>query len=388
MLFLLAELIRKDVKMFFADRRALIISFTVPVFIASFMAVLFGNMGSAVGGGNSSSKVFIAVSAPGSGPVTQDIQNRLQKSERLNVKFADEAAVRRLVKDGKASYGLILPSGFGEEAADAMGTTQSPPALTSISDPAHQIEGQVARGVATQAIMGAIVNAKYGAFGVSGQMPFQEKEEAQKAAPSDADNYNGVAHAFSGMAMQGLLFWAIESAMVIMRERKQGIWRRLRAAPVSPAILLLGKLLSGAIRAAMVLTVVFGAGALIFHMRIDGSWLGFALISASAALMASAFGLFVAALGRTEQQSRGLSILAVLTMMMLGGAWFPSFLMPQWIQNVALAVPVRWAVDGFDGMTWRAQGALSALPYAGVLLGFTLVFALVAVKRIRWEYEA
>ncbi len=38
---------------------------------------------------------------------------------------------------------------------------------------------------------------------------------------------------------------------------------------------------------------------------------------------------------------------------MLGGAWFPVFLMPQWVQTVSLAIPARWAVDGFDGMLWR-----------------------------------
>jgi ABC-2 type transport system permease protein len=104
--------------------------------------------------------------------------------------------------------------------------------------------------------------------------------------------------------------------------------------------------------------------------------------------MAATFGLFVAALGRNEQQSRGLAIFVVLLMTMLGGAWFPSFLMPPIVQKISLAVPVKWAVDGLDAMTWRG-GDFSAVPAAvGALLAFALIFGVVALARFRWEADA
>ncbi len=111
--------------------------------------------------------------------------------------------------------------------------------------------------------------------------------------------------------------------------------------------------------------------------------LALGLIVVASALMVSAFGLLVASLGRTEEQSRGLSILAVLAMVMLGGAWFPSFLMPAWVQKISFVVPVRWALDGFDAMLWRGQGLGAALTPAAGLLFFALVFGLVAAFRFR-----
>ncbi len=60
------------------------------------------------------------------------------------------------------------------------------------------------------------------------------------------------------MGVQGLLFGAIEAAMGLMRDRQQGLWKRLRAAPVPPYLLLLGRLLSTAIRSLFVLIVLFG----------------------------------------------------------------------------------------------------------------------------------
>ena len=48
-------------------------------------------------------------------------------------------------------------------------------------------------------------------------------------------------------------------------------------------------------------------------------------------------------------------------MVMLGGAWVPTFIFPAWLQQVTLVVPARWAVDGLDAMTWRGLGLAGAV---------------------------
>jgi ABC-2 type transport system permease protein len=72
-------------------------------------------------------------------------------------------------------------------------------------------------------------------------------------------------------------------------------------------------------------------------------------------------------------------------MVMLGGAWVPSFVFPAWLQQATKVVPVRWAVDGLDAMTWRGLGLSAAVAPTLVLLGFAVVFGLVALARFRWE---
>jgi ABC-2 type transport system permease protein len=54
------------------------------------------------------------------------------------------------------------------------------------------------------------------------------------------------------------------------------------------------------------------------------------------------------------------------------------------MQAASLVVPVRWAMDGFDAVTWRGLGLSGAMPAFGVLLAFTLVFSLFAAYRLRW----
>jgi ABC-2 type transport system permease protein len=134
-------------------------------------------------------------------------------------------------------------------------------------------------------------------------------------------------------------------------------------------------------------TAVFLAGAALFHVRVEGSFAGFLLICVCTALMSATFGLVIATLGRTEQQARGYSILAVLLMVMIGGAWMPTFLMPKALQQSGVAFPTRWAVEGMDAMTWRGLGLSHVLTPAALLVGFSMLFAAIAWWRFRWETE-
>lgn len=71
--------------------------------------------------------------------------------------------------------------------------------------------------------------------------------------------------------------------------------------------------------------------------------------------------------------------------MLLGGAWVPSFVFPQWLQQATVVIPTKWAVDGLDAMTWRGIGLSGALLPTVVSLGFAALFCGVAVWRFRWE---
>ena len=140
-----------------------------------------------------------------------------------------------------------------------------------------------------------------------------------------------------------------------------------------------------AVLACVLMLAIFAAAIAIFGVRIRGSVAGFALITLTFAIMTAAFGLFIAAVGKTPEATRGLAIVLTLIMVMLGGAWVPSFIFPPWLQTASLVVPTRWAVDGFDAMTWRGLGFDAALAPSAVLLGFALLFALLALWRFRWD---
>ena len=207
-------------------------------------------------------------------------------------------------------------------------------------------------------------------------VPYTTRDEALSSGPK----YNGYAHSFAGMGVQFILFMGIDLGIGILTARRLGIWARLLAAPVSLTTVLLGRALSGTVIALGLMCAMFACAALIFKVQID-SLAGFLGIALCFALMTAAFGLCIAAFGKTPEAARGIATFATLIMVMLGGAWVPSFVFPEWVQQATLVVPTRWAIDGFDAVTWRGLGLEGALLPMAVQLGFAVVFGGLAIYK-------
>lgn len=123
-------------------------------------------------------------------------------------------------------------------------------------------------------------------------MPFIQREVA--VTSRDNIQYNGYAHAFAGMVVQFILFLGIDFGINLLQQRHRGFWKRFRAAPLSPAVLLGSRVVSAAIISFFVIVVNFLFARLIFGVRVEGSMAGFLGVSAAFALMTASFGLLVA----------------------------------------------------------------------------------------------
>ena len=259
---------------------------------------------------------------------------------------------------------------------DSIARVQALPAPASAANTAAAsapTSGSAAAGAA-----GAATPAR-GGLGI----PLSTRDEA--AVSELGAQYNSYAHSFAGMGVQFILLMGVGMGVGLLLMRRMGLWKRLRAAPLSKAQLLGSRTASCALIGLIVFAVVYAVAMAFFGVRISGSVPGFVAVLVAFALLTSSFGLMVAALGRTPEATRGLAILATLLMVMLGGAWVPSFIFPPWLQTVSMWMPTHWAVDGLDAMTWRGLPLQDALLPVAALLGFTLLFSAVALARFQWE---
>ncbi len=425
----LVAMIRKDLQLFFSDRRSVIVSFVVPIAIASFFGMVF----SGAGADTEPARIDVAIVDEDMSAISTAVVAGARADKSLAVTMPSEDAARADVRQGKTAVAVIIPKGFGEAAANAFFGDVEKPELGLLHDPSRSAELAMVRGILTQHVMETVSSEVFGG-GQQGRqlieralpriqssdapedekrrlvemltsiqkfyneqpaagaaeppgrrgitLPYTVREEAMTGANVA---YNGYAHSFAGMAIQFLLFAMANIGIEMLLERQRGLWARLRSAPVSKLMLLSGKAASGAIISLMILLVSFGFAMVVFNVRIQGSVPGFLGISVACALMASTFGLLVAALGNSPATARGVTTLTVLMMVMLGGAWVPTFIFPAWLQEVTKIVPVRWAVDGLDAMTWRGVGLNGALLPMVVLMGFAAAFATIAAARFKWE---
>jgi ABC-2 type transport system permease protein len=368
----LAAMVRKDLLLFFADRRALVMAFAAPIAIASFFGSLFPGPDAS----REPARVAIHLVDQDGSAVAMSILAGVRADRNLAVTVGSVAEARAAVRRSRSSVAVVVPEGFGAAASLALVAGGRTPQLEMLYDPSRGAELALVRGLLIEHVMRAVSPPGFG-------VPYGVRAEALTAGAGA--RYNGYAHAFAGMGVQFLLFAAIDLGVGVLLERQRGLWKRLRSAPISRLTLLGGKTASGTVITLLPLLVSFGFAMLVFGVRIEGSVAGFAAVAVACALMASTFGLFLAAVGRTPGTTRGVAILAVLLMVMLGGAWVPTFVFPAWLQSLTIVVPARWAVDGLDAMTWRGLGFGAALTPAAVLLGFAALFGTLAVARFRRE---
>src|SRR4051794_29252945 len=105
------QLVLKDLKIFFSDRRALIISMMVPIGIACFMAGIFGNAGQP----SSDAKLPLMIVDQDGSELSHKIVDNIEKLGAFKVSVATEQGATAEIKDGKAPAALVLKKGFGKE---------------------------------------------------------------------------------------------------------------------------------------------------------------------------------------------------------------------------------------------------------------------------------
>jgi ABC-2 type transport system permease protein len=423
-------MVRKDLQLFFSDRRSVIVSFAVPIFIGAFIGSITNDMGNS----GRPMRVKVAMADLDNSVISKAVIASAQGDSNLAISITGSDDAREQVRKGSVVAAVVIPKDFGESAGRAFfrGADVQKPELAVLFDPSRAMEAGMVRGVLAQHVMQSVAQSVFSADSASSfaqqgleqidrsnmdpdqkrllrdmlnsvqrfynrngassaqrpagglfSMPYTVREEevtAGKRIP-----YNGYAHSFAGMGIQFLLFATLNFGIEMLLERQRGMWKRLRSAPISRYALLAARATSATIVALMTLLVSFGFAMLVFKVRIQGSILGFLLVATACSTMAATFGLLVAAIGRTPGTARGVSSLVVLVMVMVGGAWVPTFVFPPWMQRLTVVVPVRWAVDGLDATTWRGLPLSSAVAPTLALLGFTALFGLIAVARFRWE---
>jgi len=449
---MLLPLILKDLKLFAAERRDVIVTILVPIALAAFMAFIFG---SRTGGGAAAGDVNIALPVAvvdrDDTPLTRAIIEDMHKSGLIAPTLMSGEGAAGSVTTGRYSAAIFIPPGFSQRSTTSLFAPDKPE-IRIIYDPSKTIELQVLRGGLLQSGIQTIVRQAFSAENwrttaqanldraeSTGRLTLSQKlalrallasidrfyadnrpatapAATQPSAPFSAPAFSApaltapfnlvaepvggaggensanirnatVAHIFAGMTIQGVLFYAVEAAMNLLRDRSRGIWKRFRAAPLSRVTLLSARIASGTLICLLIVAAVMLFGVVVYGIRIHGSIPGFLLITFMTALMSATFGLLIATFGKTEQQSRGFAILGVLIVVMLSGAWFPSFMMPKIVQQFGVILPSRWSIDGLDAMTWRGRPFTDALTPSVALLIFSAVFATIALVRFRWETD-
>lgn len=167
----------------------------------------------------------------------------------------------------------------------------------------------------------------------------------------------------------------ILTAIAFVKEKEDGTWDIMLLMPVNPKIIILAKSISQVliIMVGMILSlgfVLFGT----FDTPMNGSFWLFMLFTFVYAFSSAGLGLFVAAVSKNVMQVAQLSVIIMMPLIFLSGAWTPVYAMHPVFQKLSIFSPLRYYIEGSESLFYRGTSFVDMMPYFGgvLLLGSVL----------------
>jgi len=172
---------------------------------------------------------------------------------------------------------------------------------------------------------------------------------------------------------------------VIVRYRKSGVLRRLKATPLGALEFLSAQVVSRLWLILAVTTGVFIGTHWLLDFTVRGSYLLLFLVLLLGALSLISLGLLMAARSPSEELAGGLLNLCTWPMMLLSGAWFTLDAAPNWVQWAAQCLPLTHIIAAARAVMIDGAGLLDIAPSLLGLVAFTMVCMFLGARLFRWE---
>jgi ABC-2 type transport system permease protein len=400
----------KDLKIFSRDRAAVFFYIVFPFLFI----IMFNFLLKDVGGGDTRLEMHV-VTREAAGGLSHQIIGALEtKDETLLspgqpkiIRDKDYGVARQAVEDKKLAGFIAFPADFTraltegtatklEVFADA-GNLNTRAALNGLAGAissqigTHQviIKASVALLVESGAIspdaesINKVVQTMMAQFlsGSAGGDSSFVTFVTEKVGEVEAENPSN--YVIPGYLVMFVFFAAAVTAEIIVRERQNHTLERLLASSVKKESILGGVFTGSVIKGLVQIIIFWTVGILAFHVDLGLSPPAVIVLSVLMVIVSSAFAVMLATLAKTQRSAASLAVITSLVLAPLGGCWWPSFLYPDWLQTIAKITPHAWATTGFNKLMLFGADFGAAAPEMLALLGFTVIFSVIAVWRFR-----
>jgi ABC-2 type transport system permease protein len=217
-----------------------------------------------------------------------------------------------------------------------------------------------------------------------------EESWPQHLLEDDEDDINPLSVTVPGFAVMFIFLTAQTTAVSIYEEKKLGSFRRLLAAPIGKATILVGKMTPNFLIGLAQFVVILGAGLFLLPllgidpMTLGNDPLALILLCLVVVLCSTSLGVLIAAIARTEGQITGLSQV-LLWIFGFAGVLLVGIPVSSTLDTVSQLIPHYWANVAFMDLFVRGQGLADIMPSILVLLGFTVAFLAIGLWRFKFN---
>jgi ABC-2 type transport system permease protein len=288
-------------------------------------------------------------------------------------------AMARMVDDGVAKAGLVIPPTYGQDVTAGRNAQVS--FVLDGSDPS----------VAATALSSARLIGQSLATHIQQDLLARRGSQLSAAPPLEVRTrvwYNPDMSS-SVFMIPGLIGLVLQlqatllTSSAIVRERERGTIEQLIVTPITPFELIVGKILPYGLVALVIMAEVMLAGTFWFGVEMKGSLLLFLPIACLFLLTTLGIGLLISTIANTQQEAFLLTFLTLLPSVFLSGFIYPIAAMPKILQFVSGVIPLTYFVVVARGIIIKGVGLPSLVPQVVALTIFSTVLIALASVRFR-----
>ncbi len=171
---------------------------------------------------------------------------------------------------------------------------------------------------------------------------------------------------------------------VVVRYRKNGFLKRLRATPLRSVEFIIAQVASRMVLIMLITSFIYVGTHLILDTRMEGSYLTLFLVALVGAISLVSLGLIVSARVTSEELAGGLLNLVNWPMMMLSGVWFSLEGAPETVVKIASIFPLTHILNSARAVMLDGATLTDVAPSLLALTAMSVVFLAIGAKIFRW----
>lgn len=172
---------------------------------------------------------------------------------------------------------------------------------------------------------------------------------------------------------------------VIVRYRKNGFLKRLRATPLTSLEFITAQVASRLVLIMLITAFVYTGTHLLLDTRMEGSYVTLFVVGLVGAISMVSMGLVVAARVTSEELAGGLLNLINWPMMMLSGIWFSLEGTGEIVQKISQIFPLTHILRSARAVILDGASFAEVAPSLGAMALLSALFLAIGAAIFRWE---
>lgn len=347
------------------------------------MILLFG-----YGMGGEMTDLPIVVVSQSDGNLTDLTLNTIKSTDTYHVVkvMDDQGKAEKMVDKGEVKAAIIMP----EDYDDTNSSNQK--AVTLYLDSSDQMASQILDS-STQAIFSKLSNM----VAAGSVTSVSQNSSADPSLSHQINNFKDdiglhINRIYGNIKYIDFLVPAVLGMTVMMScmmgmgatiagERETGELARLFMTPTSVSTVIGGKIAAKLVIELVRAVILILMAILLFNVSIKGGLLQTFIVLVFGALCFVGFGIMLSARTQTQEDYAQIVMPFSMPMMFVSGVFYPIETMPWILQKLAYVFPLTYLNDAMRGVMLKGQSLGDVWFDLAVLLGFTILFFIIGVKR-------